>query len=109
MGLEGLKHHNHSTVWVSAGRYVLNRNDVMVNRESIQADYRYLWALDIAIVAHLENNTLLEQEALPVTVKCMNDTGLTFIYVTNITIVGVEFVGCGANQYSTSKVSSEVH
>lgn len=105
VGLEGLKHYNHSTVWVSAGMYVLNRSDAVVDGETmeIQSDYRYSWAVDIAIVS-LDDHTLLEQEALPVTVECMDDTGLAFIYATNITIVGM---GCGVDQYSTSKVSSE--
>lgn len=109
VALEGLMHYNHSTVWVSPGAYDLNHSDA-AGKEAmeVQGAYRYLWMVDIAILALFDNHTLLNQETMPVKVSCRNDTGLAFIYATNITIRGVEFSGCGAEQYSSSKVASEI-
>lgn len=96
LALVGLKSYNHSKVWISEGVYILN------------GDFRYAWMVNVTIAAHLDNQTLLSPDALPVTVQCQNDTGLSFVYTTSITIRGLEFVGCGEEQYSTSRKSNEL-
>jgi predicted outer membrane repeat protein len=96
VALEGLTHHDQSTVWVSPGTYILNCSEG-------SGDYRYLWSADIAIVALFGNNSV----PVPVEVDCQCDTGLTFIYARNVTIKGVEFRKCGVKHNSTSKGAVE--
>ncbi len=114
MALEELSHHNHSTLWVAKGVYYLNqsvpaedknedKNDVLDQ----SGDYRFIWVVDIAISVWDDNETAQDLRAIPVRVQCENETGLTFIYATNVTIRGVEFSQCGVLQYSTSKVSDD--
>ena len=78
VALEGLTCYNHSTVRVAAGNYSLNNSG-----EDAAGHYQYLWMVGVAIVAIPDNRTM------PVKVECQNDTGLVFIYSTNITIRGL--------------------
>ena len=100
VALEGLAHYNHSTVRVAAGIYSLNSDSNA--GEDAAGHYRYLWMVGVAIVAIPDNRTM------PVEVECQNDTGLAFIYSTNITIRGLVFRRCGAEHYSTSKAPNEI-
>ena len=96
LALEGMQHFNHTTVWVTAGSYALGgRGNSM--------EYLYMWMTDLSVAA-LPGN--YEEEAFPVRVECEEGVGLTFIYVTNVTISRIELTGCGAYHYSTSRNSS---
>lgn len=101
LAVEGLQHYNHSTVWVENGTYTLppSKNSAI----EFTGDYRFMWMTNIAIVS-LANPTSLEE--LPVNVQCETGSGLTFVYVTNFTLRGVELVKCGVHHYSTSRNSS---
>lgn len=95
LGLQGLQHHNQSTLWVSNGSYLLQRSE-----SEMDTDYQFTWMVDIVISARPVSVT--------VGVKCEEGTGLAFVYSSHITIRGVEFLGCGAYQYSTSRLTGDV-
>ena len=95
LALQGLQIHNHTTVWVSEGHYLLN--------QSAAGDHRFIWNVDIAIAAWVDK----ELETTAVRVECEGEIGLTFIYVSNVTIRGLEFMQCGVYQYSTSRISRD--
>ena len=100
LALEGLQRHNHTTVWLVNDSYVLqSKTAPQPEPEEGWGDYLFVWMVDIAISA--------SQSDEAVSVTCENNIGLAFLYSTNVTIRGVEFVECGAYRHSTSRTSGD--
>ena len=103
LALEGLQRHNHTTVWLVSDFYVLQSKTPEPEAEEGWGDYLFVWMVDIAISASQS-----DEAAGPVpVVACEDNVGLAFLYSTNVTIRGVEFVGCGAYRHSTSRASGD--
>ena len=108
LALEGLQQFNKTTVWISNGTYALG-SSITVNSYFMTGYYQYIWMRDIAITAHSGiNQSVLNPDVLPVRVECSIEAGLTFIHTTNITIRGIQFVGCGIYQNTTSRISTSL-
>ena len=100
LGLEGLQHYNYSTLWLEQGNYTLPDKEVIDSNGS----YRFVWLTGI-VIRSIDTSSLSSNKLqLSATVQCENGFGLSFIYVTNITLRGIKFVGCGALQNTTSKI-----
>ena len=106
LALQGLGLHNGSTVWISEGTYTLTHHSGSSTAQE-GVSYRYVWMKDIAIASRVGDHTHINPETpWQVRVECQDSVGLAFVYVSNVTLRGVEFVGCAAPQYSTSRISS---
>lgn len=100
LALYGLRLHNGSTVWISEGTYTLTHHSGGSSEGKL---YWYAWMKDIAIESRVDGHP----ETPPVRVECQGSVGLAFIYISNVTLRGVEFVGCAARRYSTSRISNK--
>ena len=101
LGLQGLQQYNHTSLWLANGTYILLSGNL--EGDGVD-DYRFVSMEGIVVSAtHIDKN-----DDYPVEVLCEGSVGLSFIYSSNITIRGVKFVGCGAEQYSTSRLKDDI-
>ena len=89
LGLEGLQHFNHTTLWVTA-----TPEDYVIQKP---VKFEFVNMGNIAIIIKSSSGGSF------VTVNCVKEMGLTFHYSKNITLRGIRLNGCGALQVSTSK------
>ena len=102
LGLEELQHYNYSTLWLEQGNYSLSDKG-----SSIEGNYRFSWMTGISIRSVSTDITKFGAINLPVVIQCKTRFGLSFIHVTRITLKGIQFVGCGTVQNTTSKISND--
>ena len=89
LGLEGLKHFNQTTLWVTA-----TLEDYVIQKP---VKFEFVNMHNIAIITKISSGGSF------VTVNCREEMGLTFYFSKNITLKSIRLNGCGALQVSTSK------